>query len=57
MEKPVDLAIATIIFLIAITDLYKGIAMSFSSRHPLLFIAQFGFGLLRLLPLIFPKRS
>lgn len=46
----IDIAIAVLIFLISASDLYKGVLMVFKNRHPLLFMAQISFLILRLLP-------
>jgi hypothetical protein len=45
-----DFIAALIIFLVSASDLCKDILMIFGNQHPLLFIAQIGFWLLKLLP-------
>ena len=46
----VDMVVALIIFVIAASDFYKGILMVFTDKTPLLFMAQIGFWILKLLP-------
>ena len=46
----IDLVIAIALFFIAVSDFYKGILMVFKDRHPLLFVVQIWFMLLKLLP-------
>ena len=41
----------TIIFIITTSDFYKGILMVFRNKTPLLFMAQVGFFLLKLMPI------
>ena len=45
-----DVIVALVIFLVAGSDFYKGIVMVFTNQTPLLFAAQIGFWLIRLLP-------
>jgi hypothetical protein len=46
----IDFFVAVIIFLISVSDLYKGSQMLFRNQHHLLFMANISFRLLRLLP-------
>jgi hypothetical protein len=48
--KVIDIIVAVIIFLISVSDLYKGSQMLFRNQHRLLFLAKISFRLLRLLP-------
>lgn len=45
-----DIMVALIVFIISASDFYKGILLAFTSKSPLLFTAQIGFWILKLLP-------
>jgi hypothetical protein len=45
-----DIVVALIVFAISASDFYRGILLAFTSKIPLLFTAQIGFGILKLLP-------
>ena len=45
-----EVLVSIVIFAIASTDFYKGVLLIFTNQTPLLFIAQLGFWLLRLMP-------
>ena len=48
--KFIDYIVATIIFVLSISEMYKGFLLVFSNRNPILFTARIGFLALRLLP-------
>jgi hypothetical protein len=45
-----DVLVSIVVFAVASTDFYKGVLLIFTNQTPLLFIAQIGFWLLRLMP-------
>lgn len=46
----INFLIAGIMFILSISELYKGVLMVFSNQTPILFMAMISFWLLRLLP-------